>query len=203
MHKTVIAVDVDDVLADENTAIREFMNRQYGYRHTAKDYDIVAPYWGYWEKIWAVDEAEGARMHQLYVDSGVKSSHLVIPGAVEAIAGLKQSYDLVIITSRKEQLIEDTKGWLEQHFPATFSSVEFVASWTGDHKATKAKVAKSLGAKYLIDDSAEHCRSAQQSGVQALLFGGYGWNRSEKMPEGVIRVANWQEVREYFNGKQG
>ncbi len=41
-----IAVDIDDVLADENRAMWQFINETYGMTHTLEDYDITAPYWG-------------------------------------------------------------------------------------------------------------------------------------------------------------
>jgi 5'(3')-deoxyribonucleotidase len=38
MSKQVIAVDLDNVLGDENAAIMEFVNSRYGTKHTAEDY---------------------------------------------------------------------------------------------------------------------------------------------------------------------
>jgi hypothetical protein len=38
-----------------------------------------------------------------------------------------------------------------------------------------------------------------EAGVDGLLFGNYPWNQSKELPSNVRRVANWAEVKEYFN----
>ena len=38
MTKKIIAVDADDTLFDENTAVRLYMNHHYGFNHTEADY---------------------------------------------------------------------------------------------------------------------------------------------------------------------
>lgn len=200
--RQIIAVDVDDVLADENNAVIEFMNDKYGLGLSAEDYQIAHPYWGFWEKVWGVSDEAGSEMHQAFVDSGVKRYLKVIPGAIEAINQLKQSYDLVVITSRLDSIIELTHEWLEEHFPETFKSVEFVMVWSdGDKKASKADIARSLDAEFLIDDSADHCRAADASGIKSLLFGTYGWNKEEKVSPNVTRVKDWSAVLEYFDAQ--
>jgi hypothetical protein len=40
---------------------------------------------------------------------------------------------------------------------------------------------------------------SQDIGVQALLFGDYGWNRKEKLVKGVTRVKEWAAVLQYFD----
>ncbi|GAC1391760.1 MAG: hypothetical protein NVSMB46_05400 [Candidatus Saccharimonadales bacterium] len=44
MHKTVIAVDANDTIFDENTAVRLYMNATYGMNHKAEDYDVVGSF---------------------------------------------------------------------------------------------------------------------------------------------------------------
>jgi len=47
----------------------------------------------------------------------------------------------------------------------------------------------------------EDCTLAHEAGVQALLFGEYGWNMTQAIPESVVRVKDWQAVKEYFDGR--
>ncbi|HEY1835463.1 MAG TPA: hypothetical protein VGG13_01430, partial [Candidatus Saccharimonadales bacterium] len=70
-----------------------------------------------------------------------------------------------------------------------------------DLRASKVakEIAQEIGAKYLIDDNAEYCVLSQDIGVQALLFGDYGWNRKEKLVKGVTRVKEWAAVLQYFD----
>lgn len=201
MSRETIAVDIDDVAADENGGIREFVNREYGFNHTHEDYLEDGAYMGYWERIWQVDPDKAKEIYDAFVNSPDKASLKVIDGAIEAIDQLKQRYELVVITSREGAAMEVTKPWLEQHFPDTFSRVEFVAAWSKERKVTKALIGKALGVKYLIDDNATHCNLAAEEGIQALLFGDYGWNRKLELHPNVTRVMNWREVLEYFDGQ--
>ncbi len=200
--KQTIAVDVDDVLFDEHQSVRLFINNTHGLDLTPEHYNIEAPYWGYWESVWGVGKEEGRKRYQSYVASGVKAEPLVVPGAIEAIGVLKKKYDLVVITSREDTTIELTRAWLSEHFPQTFKSVEFVAAWSTDRKASKAAIAKEIGASYLIDDGLQHCQAAAEAGIHALLFADHGYSRSYKggNPR-ITRVYNWQEVQEFFNAR--
>lgn len=199
--KQTIAIDIDDVMANENHAMMRFINKRYGLSHTEKDYDITGEYWGYWEKVWNVDEHEGSKRYDAFVNA--KASKQVklalLPGALETISDLKQRYNLVVVTSRKSVLLQMTEEWLEEHFPKTFNGVHFIELWGSGEKLSKARICKEIGASYLIDDNVEHCSLAQEAGVQALLFGDYGWNRVITVPHGVVRVRNWQEVKRYFD----
>lgn len=203
--KQTIAVDVDDVLGDENTAMMQFINRRFGTAHTIDDYNITADYWGYWEAVWGVGDEEGAARYGEFVQAKMSQEVVLapLPGAIETLSFLKQQYDLAIVTSRKADLLEVTELWLESHFPSTFAGVHFIELRGGRHKISKAQICREIGASYLIDDNAEHCALAQEAGVQGLLFGDYGWNRAAKVAPGVVRVRDWQAVREYFDDGRG
>jgi 5'(3')-deoxyribonucleotidase len=200
--KPIIAVDVDDVAADENGGLREFTNREFGFKHTSEDYLVEGVYKGYWEGIWKVNPGQAKQIYEAFLNSPDKANLKVIEGAIEGINHLKKKYELVVITSREGVAMEVTKPWLERHFPNTFSRVEFVAAWSKDERATKAVIGKALGVEYLIDDNATHCNLAAEEEIQPLLFGDYGWNRKMGLHPSVVRVKNWQEVVEYFDGRR-
>jgi 5'(3')-deoxyribonucleotidase len=199
MSRETIAVDIDDVLARQNDAMREFINERYGLSLTPDDYDIEAPYWGYWNHVWGVDKEEGRARFQAFLDSGKKAELHVVEGALETLSHLKKSYDITAVTSRNDQLIDITHRWLEGHFPSMFRSVAFVHVWSSDQQVSKAIICKKIGASYLIDDNLEHCTLAAEAGLEALLFGNYGWNRASNLPSNVYRVDDWQAVRRFFD----
>jgi 5'(3')-deoxyribonucleotidase len=201
MSKETVAVDIDDVAADENGGIREFANREYGFTHTYEDYLIDGVYKDYWERIWEVGPEKAQEIYDAFVNSPDKANLKVIEGAIEAINRLKKKYELVVITSREGAGMKVTKPWLERHFPDTFSRVEFVIAWSQNERVSKAVIAKALGVDYLIDDNATHCNLAAEEGIQPLLFGNYGWNRNMEIHPDIVRVENWQEVMEYFDGR--
>jgi 5'(3')-deoxyribonucleotidase len=202
MAKKIIAIDIDDVLFDEHQSMRLFMNEYYGFQHTAEHYNIEGPYWGYWQKVWGVDDEESARRYAVYVESGVKAKPMLIQGAAEAINELKKRYDLIVITSRYDpHVVKATPAWLEEHFPQVFKSVEFVIDWGDGQKLPKGAIAEKVGASYLIDDCYAHCQSAAERGVHSVLFGDYGYSRHYKGDHPLItRAYNWKEVTEFLNG---
>lgn len=198
MSKKVIAVDADDTLFDENTAIRLYMNEKFGLDHTPEDYNVVAPYEGYWENIWQLDPAEMAARYEAFLASGHKANLEPFPNAIKVLRYLKKDYNLVVLTSRDHRSVEVTYRSLAQHYPDIFQDVHFVPLWGKGERVTKAEICKEIGAGYLIDDGYDHCRLAAESGVTALLYGDYGRNRIQKLLPGMIRAVDWTEVKEYF-----
>jgi 5'(3')-deoxyribonucleotidase len=200
-NKPIIAVDIDDVLSALNENIMHFMNRKYGYSHTLADYYIEAPYWNYWAGIWGVTPAETDKRVEDYIQSGELFNQQLLPGALKTLKALKKEYEFVVITSRDDIYTDATHKWLDEHFEDIFHHVRFIASRKNGHKITKAQVCREIGASYLIDDNAEHCNLAAKAGVQALLFGEYGWNKNAKLHKNTLRTKNWQEVLEYFENE--
>ena len=123
-------------------------------------------------------------------------------GAKEALAELGKNFKLVIITTRMTVVNQLTKDWLDLHYPGIFDEVVFSGFYdklTPDSKyKTKGELAKEAGASYLIDDQPKHVIAAAKLGIKGLLFGDYGWNRVDTLPDGVVRVKDWKEVLMYF-----
>lgn len=202
MKKPIIAVDVDDVLAGINRAMMEFVNKEFGTNLTWDDYTAPGEYHQYWEKIWGVSNEEAERRYQAFVEAESHGNLPLIDGATQAIDHLKKRFELVIITARDHKHKDETHQWLAQHFPQTFKDVLFLPLNEEDGKKVhKAVVAKEIGASYLIDDNVDHCTVAHQAGITALLFGDYGWNKHHQIPKGVIRVKDWQAVKEHFDAR--
>jgi uncharacterized HAD superfamily protein len=200
-NRQIIAVDADDTLFDENTAVRLFHNARYGTSHTEKDYLADSEFGWFWKPIWGTDQAETERRYEEFVQHKLVHGLEPIKGAALALDFLKKKYELVIVTARDQRGVAITHEALNKHYPGLFQDVHFVPLWGGDGKATKAQICNEIGASYLIDDAFEHCLLAAESGVEALLFGHYGWNRTQKLVPHMTRVKNWGEVVEYFDGR--
>ena len=198
-----IAVDIDDVLSSHSTVFLRYHNENYGTNLTIKDFQVPGEYKNYYGQVMGVGEEEGQRRFQKFLDKKVSLKQMVIPKAtVKILEDLKRRFRLEIITARGEDYQKGTEAWLEKHIPNIFDGVHFVELWDReDRKATKALICQEIGAGYLIDDSVEHCTLAHEAGVQALLFGEYGWNMTQAIPESVVRVKDWQAVKEYFDGR--
>lgn len=201
MKKQIIAVDIDDVLGSTNDAIRVFINDYFGLNHTPEDYNIEADYEKYWETVWGVDDDEGTKRWRAFLDNGGIENLERHPEVLDVLLKLKNKYDLVIVTARRDEFAAVTKKWLQQHFPDVFQDAHFVPVFRGENRKTKAMVCIEIGADYLIDDNYEHCVLAAEAGLTALLFGDFGWNRNKPLPKNVARVKDCHEVEQYFDSR--
>ncbi len=136
--KPIIAVDVDDVLASVNEAMMHFVNSNFGTKHTWEDYTVVGPYRRYWEEtVWKVHPEEGRKRYDAFINSGAQRNAPVLAGAIKTLEHLKQKYDLVVITARDHEYIEDTHRWLDKHCPGTFEDVHFLPYLEGTKRLPK------------------------------------------------------------------
>lgn len=195
MARETIAVDIDDVLVPHVEDLITWHNREYG-----TDMDLVS-YHSRDPKDWGSDTIEEAikRVQKFFVTPDFLEAQ-PIEEALDALKKLSQRYELIVITARDGIIEEVTREWLDKHFPELFKEAHFTARFNLEGKSlSKADIGKNAGAQYLIDDTLDNVIEASKTGVTALLFGEYPWNQIDELPEGLIRLKDWQEVLEYFN----
>lgn len=200
MARPIIAVDIDDVLADNAAGFVAFSNERWGTHLTVDDYSE------HWALLWQVDEAETEQRAQEFSRSGTVAAYHHDEMALAVLRRLKQRFELIVVTSRRVRLESETRAWLERYYSGIFTSINFAGIWDGpvtgrEVYRTKATVCQALQANYLIDDQLKHCEAVAACGMQALLFGEYRWNRSDHLVQGVTRVADWRAVEAYFRDK--
>lgn len=188
-NRLLLAIDIDEVLAHHNQALASWHNEQYGTNHTADAY-----FTDYWSKVWNVSPEEAEARAVTFHASGAHAQLKPVKGALDALQRLQKSYDLAVITVRRQQVIEDTRAWIDLYYPNVFTDIHFLHFWDKNENTTKAQLCRSIGASYLIDDSIKHCTQAAELGINALLFGNYSWNKSTQLPKQIKRTANWEEV---------
>jgi|JI10StandDraft_1071094.scaffolds.fasta_scaffold855291_2 5'(3')-deoxyribonucleotidase len=198
MAKTVIAVDVDEVLAHHNVELVKYHNETYGSDLTLEHYVT-----DHWSEIWNTDRKETERRAVAYHDSGAFERLQPIKGAYEALKSLSEDFDLHIVTARRKSIVDTTHEWVEMHYPGIFKSVRFVHLWDDANPPTKAEICQELGASLLIDDSITHCELAARGGLDSVLFGDYPWNRAlpASFPKDILRAHNWDDVVGYIREK--
>ncbi|OGL36812.1 hypothetical protein A3E49_02105 [Candidatus Saccharibacteria bacterium RIFCSPHIGHO2_12_FULL_49_19] len=195
--KKTIAVDIDEVLMPHFQDLIDWYNKQYGTELTALDNHPTDP------RPWGTDSFEEAirRVHRFFDTQTFKNS-MPFSEAKQAVLELSRNYKMIVITARDTILERATKDWLDEHFKELFTATHFTARYNLEGEIqTKASVALANKTDYLIDDALDHCEDAAKVGIKALLFGEYPWNQSDKLPKGVVRVKNWQEVLDYFEGR--
>ncbi|KAJ3116109.1 hypothetical protein HDU96_010403 [Phlyctochytrium bullatum] len=196
MAKPVIAVDLDEVLCGNKSL-------QFQWSH-----EMLRDFHSYnFDQVWGGTPAEAIdKVREFYQSEHFKERMQPVPGAQEALAILKEKYDLVVVTSRQEVVHEATHAFIQKHFPGIFVDIHFANHFLTKEEAAKMKsrkkseVCKEIGAGVLIDDVLWHASDCAGAGIKVLLFdheGAYMWNKlpeNATLPEGVTRVHDWKEV---------
>lgn len=195
-NKSVIAVDIDDVIVAEAEFIVSYSNDHWGYSLSLDDYRE------HWGDMWNVEAQEVERRADIIHSPGLSRKYRVLEDAHDVLKTLSADFNLVVLTSRRKRVEEETRQWLDENFKDVFSGVHFTGFWdtitAESHLLTKAEMSKELRVSYLIDDQPKHCFSVAKHGVKAILFGDYAESRHLELPKGVTRCKNWEEVLEYF-----
>jgi len=200
MYKPVIAVDIDDVLADSTEHLRLQVNDRLGIDLQPHHYAVPGEYWGYYEKVWEVNGVA----HRITLEEldpiMVEDQSDVQPYAQarEVLQELAKCYRLIVVTARDVSWEPATKRWLQERFPNMFEGMHFAGHEKG--KLTKGQLCKRLGAEWLIDDNVNHAHTALDEGIRVILFGDYGWHQGAKVHDDVVRCKDWPAVSEYFDG---
>lgn len=193
-----IAVDIDDTLANFAQAFAELSNELWGMNLTADDYCEN------WASIWQVDSVERKRRGDIVEQSGIQAILAHDQDAARVLAELKRDYRLIVISSRPKHLQQVSIEWVNRYYPDIFDDIQFADMWNDRtrlhlaHVETKATICNQLQVDYLIDDQAKHCVAVADTGIKAILFGDYTWNRGINLPDGVVRAHTWDDVHQYF-----
>lgn len=198
-NKPTIAVDIDDVIVAESEFIVGYSNKHWGHALSLEDYDE------HWSQMWGVDHDETERRADILHSLGITSAYRVLEDAHDALNKLSRNFRLIILTSRRKKISDETLNWLEKNFSDLFEEVHFTGFWDepteGSHLLTKGELSKQIGADYMIDDQVKHCVAAAEAGVKCVLFGEYAHAQNADIPDGVTRCKNWKEVLEYFQNE--
>jgi 5'(3')-deoxyribonucleotidase len=203
MSKPIIAIDIDDVLAEGTCYLIDSVNKRHGLSLTSEDYHAVGgEFSGYYERVWRAhgvgdmvqydDVAEEMRRDQAAVP--------LLPGAEFAIRQLIKRFHIVFITARPEEWEDATRRWFMQHFNKDDVELYFAGSDDGTRAVTKGQQAAQVGAVMLIDDNIRNCQTAITEGIEAILFGDYGWQ--SKASSLMHRCKSWPEVLEYLDARE-
>jgi 5'(3')-deoxyribonucleotidase len=190
MAKSVLAIDIDEVLFPLVPEIAAYHNTHHGTNLKVDDfvtYDL--------EKVWGGTVAEAvAKVNAFFAVGNIQIEP--IDGAIENLKRLADSYRLVVITSRHDSLTDATHAWLDRHFAGVFETVILAGNhYAGGDVKTKVSLCREMGAVALIDDSLRYVKECSNVGQRAILFGDYPWNQADDLPAGIVRAQDWDEVR--------
>jgi uncharacterized HAD superfamily protein len=195
-----IAIDIDDVLTPCMQTFLDWNKRKYNRGGDVKKFHSYED----WEKSLGLRRHQADfRVEEFITSYEFKTLKPFNPLTVGTVLTLGQEGNWIeAVTSRKSTTTQITQEWLTNYFPNCFRALSFTHAYDKRLKTkSKGKICWERGLDVLIDDNAEHCTSAIELGKRAILFGEYGWNRTNSDPR-ILRASNWQEVYDHIKSMQ-
>jgi uncharacterized HAD superfamily protein len=186
----LIAVDLDEVLAETLSAFVAFHNQTYNTHFAPENFHSYK----WWEVLGekrehVVDKFLAfAQTHQF-------QEMPPLPEAVDAITFLAKKHELIVLTSRQSELEEKTKLWIEKHFPKKFKEIYITnhPDWAkGGKTMTKVAVCQRLHIEVLIEDSLDYAQECVSDRTTVFLLN-HPWNQGKEQ-KGIVRVHSWKEL---------
>jgi 5'(3')-deoxyribonucleotidase len=176
MIKKIIAIDMDNVMADIETHLINCYERDFGVRVERAAMQGIPESEAFPDKkaVW-----------NYVLSPGFFRTVPVMEGAIEAVKKLTEKYEIYVVSAAMEfpQSLIEKHDWLQEHFP-------FI-SWRNIVLCGDKSV---IASDYLIDD---HCKNLDFcKGVPLLFSASHNSNITKH-----IRLNNWSEVLNYFFDK--
>ena len=182
----IIAVDLDDVLADSLRAFIEFYNENYNKKLKYEDFTAYTL-----NEIMGMPREEENKILEKFDNGGYFEKIKPIEGAVEAIKKLSKKHKIIIITSRTKDKEEKTKKWVEKFFGKY--DIYFIRQNYSGKSKTKAEICKEIKAEILIEDYLGYAENCAKNGIKVLLFD-YPWNQKKDLGKLIKRIKSWEEI---------
>lgn len=138
----VLGIDLDEVVFNFIDPFLEFVNKKYNtkyQRHSLSDWSL--------EESGVIPKGtDSENIHEYGRQGGFKNQEMM-PGAKEILDILRLRHQLIFVTNRKKEFIEDTNTSLHKHgyggYPVFFTGTEH----------PKFEVVKEQGIELFIDDN--------------------------------------------------
>ena len=185
----LIAFDMDEILSLFVDSYMKYHNRVYG---TTLKRDDVHTY--SFHKILNIPLDENVKRVNAFYEQPEFFEIQPHPDCLEHMKKLGVlGHELIIITSRQLIGEDETRAWLDKHFPNMFSQLHMMDGHVKTERAGgKGALCEELGVDVFIEDSAANANSAKS--VKKVFLLSYPWNRKAKLADNVERVNNWDEL---------
>lgn len=190
-QKPIVACDADGVIVDWYTLFVRYVNAKTGAKirvSQINDHNF--------ETVWGISLEQMFEMvTEFYILHPVE--HLpALKAAIDTINELSKKFDFVIITSRSETYREATFTWFNKHLPGIkiyFSHGANNPYAGGKGRKTKLEIAKSLGARYFIEDNPYEFDGWEHDHVIPICFK-QPWNKHVKN----VRRMDWGQIKDFL-----
>jgi uncharacterized HAD superfamily protein len=184
----IIAIDVDEVLADLLSQFIAYHNDLYGTNLRREEFVTYA----WWDIIGDGYAADKEKIINFFKSPDVDLIQ-PIAGAQAGVIELKRDNELVVVTSRHFSLSVLTEHWLNKYFPDTFSKFYYTKSVVNQNTLTKLEACRAVGAQLLIDDQYAFADEVADHDIKVLLFD-QPWNRAYPPHKCITRASSWPDI---------
>ncbi len=174
--KTVIGVDIDNVLCDTDSVIRQVIRERFGVHSTRRQ--ITSWYYSECLPITRDQEIEIFGLFNDYYGSTARP----IRGAASALMTLSRSASIWILTVRPDESSRLTRDWLNRE-GMTYDQLIHAED----------KLAYAGQVRLLIDDRLETALAFAARAIPVILFD-RPWNANGEAHPFVHRVRSWKEA---------
>ncbi|MBN2057429.1 MAG: hypothetical protein JW782_01350 [Candidatus Saganbacteria bacterium] len=173
-----ICIDIDNVIADTFNSLIPLYNRFMGREHTAQEVTETMR-----RNRWKL-----LRYYFMAWRRQIMTKIPLIDGAAEAIRDWSNDHDISLVTSRLPLFKRQTRQWLSQN-QIPFHELHHVKELTKHEKAN--------GCQLFIEDNIRECEVLADHCERVFLVD-HPWNRQAVSKPNIVRVSNWQEIRQKF-----
>lgn len=177
-NKPRIAIDLDNVLLDSDSNIRQLIFEETGIEYTSEDIIDYS-----YAKSLNLDFKTMKTVLDRFHSYPNLTSLKPILGAQNAISIIKLEYEPIIVTSRPVDTYTATE--------------ESVRMWFGDipliHSTKKAALCTQLGINTIIEDHPDTAVECAKNDIRCYLMA-YPWNRNTPANLKIIRLTDWASI---------
>lgn len=197
MNKKVIAVDIDEVLADWYHFALPKLNKIL---NTSKTIEGVKHVPFGLEKFFGVSSK---RIHyaldKMYQDSPI-TEILPVKGSQVAIEKLSKHFKLIAVTARPKKFWQETKDWVKQYFNGEIEvylgTGQGSPSGGEDHEDDKMMICRKNKAIYIIEDNPSEILAFLNTSTTPLCMA-WPWNKSLENNPNIIR-GDWKKILKFI-----
>ncbi|MCC7304211.1 hypothetical protein IT418_02245 [bacterium] len=188
----IISFDYDDVLAAFQDGWIDYNRTNYGLKlkyedFTEFDYSAIM-------KI-PVDEIY-RRVYEFYETDYFKNLRPVT-NSIEVVKQLAREHELYVLTSRSQEVKEESDRWLEKYFPGMFQEVLFTGQFARDgfnKQVSKSDMCLKYGIQLHIEDAPMHVAALTERGIRVVVLE-TPWNRQYDFSGSLIhRIKSMLEL---------
>jgi uncharacterized HAD superfamily protein len=188
-----IAIDVDEVLAEQLDSLVKFYEEETG-QYVSKE-----EFFSYnWADVWKISLEEAIEWDRKFKESPYFENISVVEGAKEAIQKLKDEHEIYVVTSRPIEFKQKTVEWLWNHFGIDESRIFLSGDFHRTQGKTKEQICSDLGISVIIDDRGDFGLNYARVGMKVLMPD-KPWNQ-EFEHENLIRCDGWEGILDCIGG---